>query len=214
MRAIQVTGIRVDRPDPRCTVPPIAGQNVARPVGLRPCLVRTDVAYPELAADFAFDAPPDSERRTSVIVRCGGDGELRPPPPSSRAWPRTPTLIGLGEDGDDFYSRKTIPNLRLPQWNLPREFELVDVEHTPEPFLVTPRPPDAAARYFDREHNRPVTLLDGIDEEATQVYLRRAEQLVHRMQQNPDTRPNGLVATLSAFVDAVWQAISMPVANK
>jgi hypothetical protein len=123
-------------------------------------------------------------------------------------------LIGLGEEGDDFYSRQTLPNLRLPRWHLPREFEMFEAEQTPEPFFVTPRPPEDAAHYFDRERNRPITLLDGIDDEAARTYLQKAEELTRRVQLDSETRPQGIVATLSAFVDALWQALSMPVANK
>jgi hypothetical protein len=122
-------------------------------------------------------------------------------------------LVGLGEYGDDFYSRETLPNLRLPRWNLPREFEPSELERTPEPFLLTPRPPEAAARHFAREHNRPITLLDGVDDDAARAYVAQAEQLVLRMQQNPETRPQGIIATLTAFVDALWQSLSQPVAN-
>jgi hypothetical protein len=125
-------------------------------------------------------------------------------------------LIGLGEDGDDFYSRKTLPNLRLPRWNLPREFDspLTEAERTPEPFLVTPRSPDAAAHYFDRDRNRPVMLLDGIDDQRSRDYILQAARLVARVQQDPETKPQGIVAAVTAFIDALWQALSTPVANK
>lgn len=38
----------------------------------------------------------DERSFPSVVVRLGGQGSLRPPPPSSRARPRTPTWPGLG----------------------------------------------------------------------------------------------------------------------
>jgi len=142
------------------------------------------VARPQALSDllFAEEAPPDSSRfGSAVVVRCGGEGALRPPPPSSRLGPRVPTLIGLGEEGDDFYSRKTVPNLRLPRWNLPREFQMAEPELTPEPIA--------------------------------RAYHARAE-LVGRVKREPEARPQGIVAAVTAFIDALWQSLSQPVANK